>query len=199
MASRALVVHWVDMATACLLGLVAFMQTIFRPPRMLIQLFDCCSSRSVSYEGDNFVLDGQVVRAALKSCNLLASTPDRPLGLHSNYLRFLRAGQFSRPVISTWMWQDHAAIIHLLEWRAALAVESAAKNLDHPDAGINQRLSKAITEAFVATQVGALVSDLNQVPRNEASALGDLYLLVRSYDSVKHIFLITSVTVFSTY
>jgi acyl-CoA oxidase len=131
---------------------------------------------SISYEGDNFVLDGQVVRAALKSYGLLTSTPDRPLGLHSNYLR-LNGSQLSRPVISTAMWQDHAAIIHLLEWRAALAVQSAAQNLDHPDAGINRRLSKAITEAFVATQVGDMVSNLNQLSQNEASALGNLYLL----------------------
>jgi acyl-CoA oxidase len=149
---------------------------------------------SISYEGDNFVLDGQVVRAALKSYGLLTSTPDRPLGLHSNYLR-LNGSQLSRPVISTAMWQDHAAIIHLLEWRAALAVQSAAQNLDHPDAGINRRLSKAITEAFVATQVGDMVSNLNQLSQNEASALGNLYLLVRSYHSAKPIFLITPITI----
>jgi len=132
---------------------------------------------AATYEGDNFVLDGQVVRSALKSYNLLASTPDRPLGSHSNYLRLLSGSQWSRPVISTTMWRDHTAIIHLLEWRAALAVQSAAQNLAHPDAGINHRLSKAITEAFVATQVGDMVSDLNQLSQNEASALGDLYLL----------------------
>lgn len=152
----------------------------------------------VSYEGDNFVLDGQVVRAALKSYNLLASTPDRPLGLHSNYLRLLSGSQLSRPVISTTTWQDHAAIIHLLEWRAALSVQSAAQHLDHPDAGITHRLSKVITEAFVATQVGDMVSDLNQLSQKEASALGGLYLLVRSYPSVKPI-LITPITISSIY
>ncbi|KAF8438360.1 peroxisomal oxidase [Boletus edulis BED1] len=132
---------------------------------------------AATYEGDNFVLDGQVVRAALKSYNLLVSTPDRPLGLHSSYLRLLRTGTLNRPVISAMMWQEHAAIIYLLEWRAALSVKSAAQNSDHPDAGINHRLSKAVTEAFVATQVGAMVSDLNQLSPNEASALKDLYLL----------------------
>ncbi|KAG6374192.1 acyl-CoA dehydrogenase/oxidase C-terminal [Boletus reticuloceps] len=136
---------------------------------------------AATFEGDNFVLDGQVVRAALKSYNFLVSTPDRPLGLHSSYLRLLRAGMLNRPVISAMMWQEHAAIIHLLEWRAALSVQSAAQNSDHPDAGINYRLSKAVTEAFVATQVGAIVSDLNQLSPNEASALKDLYLLVCSY------------------
>lgn len=77
------------------------------------------------------------------------------------------------------MWQDHAAIIHLLEWRAALAVQNAARNLDHPDASIHRRLSKATTEAFVAVQVGNMVSNLNQLSQKEASTLGDLYLLVR--------------------
>lgn len=125
------------------------------------------------------MLDGQVVRAALKSYNLLAVTSDHLLGLHSNYLRLLSGGPSSRPVITTRMWHDHAAIIHLLEWRAALAVQTAARNLNHPDAGIHRRLSKAITEAFVAAQVGNMVSDLNQLSQKEASALGDLYLLVR--------------------
>ena len=175
------------------------MPTIFRPSRMLIQQTDSYCSLSVSYEGDNFVLDGQVVRAALKSYNLLASTPDRPLGSHSNYLRLLCGSQLSRPVISTTMWQDHAAIIYLLEWRAALAVQGAGQNLDHPDAGINHRLSKAITEAFVATRVGDMVSDLSQLSQNEASALGDLFLLVRSYHSIKRVLLITPITVFSIY
>ena len=152
---------------------------------MLIQRSNSYCSLSVSYEGDNFVLDGQVVRAALKSYKLLISTPDRPLGLHSNYLRLLSGGQSSRPVMSTTMWQDHAAIIHLLEWRAALAVQSAAQNLNHPDAGINHRLSKAIAEAFVATQVGDMVATLNELPHNERRALRDLYLLVSPNDSVE--------------
>lgn len=145
---------------------------------MSIQRSVSYCSPSISYEGDNFVLDGQVVRAALKSYNLLASTPDRPLGLHSNYLRLLCRDQSSRPVIRPTTWQDHTAIIQLLEWRAALAVQSAARNLNHSDAGINHRLSKAVTEAFVATQVGDMVAALNQLPHDESCALRDLYLLV---------------------
>lgn len=145
------------------------------------------------------MLDGQVVRAALKSYNLLASAKDRPLGSHSNYLRLLGGEQLNRPAISPTMWQNHAAIIHLLEWRAALAVQSAAQNLHHPDAGINHRLSKAVTEAFVATQVGSMISDLKQLPRNEARALGDLYHLVRSYHSVKLTLLMIPIAMFSIY
>lgn len=175
------------------------MQTIFLPLRMLTQKSDPFCSRSVSYEGDNFVLDGQVVRAALKSYNLLVSAPDRPLGLHSNYLRLLSGSQSNRPVVSTAMWQDHAAIIHLLEWRAALAVKSAALSSNHPDAGINHRLSKAITEAFVATQVGDMVAALNQLPHNESCALRDLYLLVSPNGSIELALLVTLTATSSTY
>ena len=145
------------------------------------------------------MLDEQVVRATLKSCNLLASALDRPLGSHSNYLQLLRTpDQSNRPVISATMWQDYATIIYLLEWRAALAVESAAQNLEHPDAGINHRLSKAVTEAFVATRVGIMVSDLNQLPQNEANALKDLYLLVRPCHSAKLASLFTPIIICST-
>ena len=106
------------MVTACLLESDAFTPTIFRQPRMLIQRLDFCRSRPASYEEDNYVLDEQVVRATLKSCNLLASALDRPLGSHSNYLQLLRTpDQSNRPVISATMWQDYATIIYLLEWR----------------------------------------------------------------------------------
>ncbi|KAG9308651.1 acyl-CoA dehydrogenase/oxidase C-terminal [Chiua virens] len=132
---------------------------------------------AATYEGDNFVLDGQVVRAALKSYKLLYANPDRPLGSHANYLRLLSGSQVGRPVIKSTIWQDYLAIVNLLEWRAALAVQSTARNLDYPDAGINHRLAKAITEAFVAAQVGDMISNLNQLPHNEANALKDLYLL----------------------
>ncbi|KAF9228217.1 acyl-CoA oxidase [Gyrodon lividus] len=132
---------------------------------------------AVTYEGDNFVLDGQVVRAALKSFNFLSSAPNRPLGSHSNYLRLLKGGTSKRPVISGSTWQDSGAIIHLLEWRAALAVQNFASTTDEPDAGINQRLAKAITEAFVAAQVTEMIAGLKSLPQKEARAIGDLYHL----------------------
>ncbi|KAF9234866.1 acyl-CoA dehydrogenase/oxidase C-terminal [Melanogaster broomeanus] len=132
---------------------------------------------AVTYEGDNFVLDGQVVRAALKSYNLLSSAPDRPLASYSNYLRLLKGDSPKRPMISESTWQDPRAIIHLLEWRAALAVQNYAQTADDPDASINQRLAKAITEAFVATQVGEMIADLNSLPQSGARALRDLYHL----------------------
>ncbi|KAG6812804.1 hypothetical protein H0H93_013675, partial [Arthromyces matolae] len=53
---------------------------------------------SATYEGDNFVLDQQVVRAALKSYNALISSPDpsqasKHLSPSSAYLRLLMPGQ----------------------------------------------------------------------------------------------------------
>lgn len=156
------------------------MRTIYRLLRMSASQHDSYHfSQHFSYEGDNFVLDSQVVRAAFKSYNSLTADPDQPLGLHATYLRLLNSDRASRPAISSATWQDHEAIISLLEYRAALAVQSAAKDLDHSDPGINQRLSKAITEAFIATQVADMISNLDQLPPNAASALRDLYLLVR--------------------
>ncbi|KAF9234416.1 hypothetical protein BU15DRAFT_65720 [Melanogaster broomeanus] len=45
------------------------------------------------------------------------------------------------------------AIIHLLEWRGPLAVQNYVQTADEPDACIDQRLAKAIAEAFLATDV----------------------------------------------
>ncbi|KIJ61734.1 hypothetical protein HYDPIDRAFT_96089 [Hydnomerulius pinastri MD-312] len=132
---------------------------------------------AVTYEGDNFVLDGQVVRAALKSYKSLASDPNRRLGSHSYYLRLQKDDAIKRPVVDASTWKDPRAIIHLLEWRAALAVKDFARTVDEPDAGINQRLARAITEAFVATQVGEMIAGLSKLPQLEAGVIGDLYHL----------------------
>jgi acyl-CoA oxidase len=133
---------------------------------------------SCSYEGDNFVLDGQIVRAALKSYNFLSSAPNHPLGSHAKYLRLLKGDAPGRPVISESTWQDSGAIVHLLEWRAALAVQNFAQTANEADAGTNQRLAKAITEAFVATQVAEMIAGLRGLPQTEARVIGDLYHLV---------------------
>ncbi|KAF9234864.1 peroxisomal oxidase [Melanogaster broomeanus] len=101
---------------------------------------------------------------------------DRPSASHSNYLRLLKGDSPERPVISGSAWQDSRAIMHLLEWRAALAVQNYAQTVDEPDTGVNQRLAKAITEPFVATQVGE-IADLKTLPQSGARALGDLYHL----------------------
>ena len=46
------------------------------------------------------------------------------------------------------------------------------------DASINQRLAKAVTEAFVAAQVGEMIKNLTALPSEDARAVGYLYRLV---------------------
>jgi acyl-CoA oxidase len=46
------------------------------------------------------------------------------------------------------------------------------------DASVNQRLAKAVTEAFVAAQVGEMISNLANLPSEDAKAVGSLYRLV---------------------
>jgi acyl-CoA oxidase len=142
-----------------------------------------------SYEGDNFVLDGQIVRAALKSYNFLSSAPNHPLGSHAKYLRLLKGDAPGRPVISESTWQNSGAIVHLLEWRAALAIQNFAQTVDEADADINQRLAKAITEAFVATRVAEMIAGLRGLPEKEARVIGDLYHLVNSTLRIKIVLL----------
>ncbi|KAH7882117.1 peroxisomal oxidase [Phlebopus sp. FC_14] len=131
---------------------------------------------AVTYEGDNYVLDGQVVRAALKSYKSLFSNSNYSLGLHS-YLRLLQVDDPARPQINATIWQHSRSIIRILEWRAALAVKNYAQAADELDGGINHRLSKAITESFVAARVGDMISALDKLPQEEARVLGELYHL----------------------
>ncbi|KAF8147662.1 peroxisomal oxidase [Crassisporium funariophilum] len=135
---------------------------------------------SVTYEGDNFVLDGQVVRAALKSYrNLFSSKPPSVSSLSpsSYYLRLLVNAPPDLSVPSDQDWRDPAASIHLLELRAALLVQEHAQNVDTPDASINQRVSKAVTEAFVAVQVGEMIKSLESMQAKERAIVTRVYLL----------------------
>ncbi|KAK1236046.1 hypothetical protein PQX77_000725 [Marasmius sp. AFHP31] len=132
---------------------------------------------SVTFEGENFVLDQQVVRAALKAFSTLmtcAQTQGRHKVLElsqalppsSAYLKRLLPGPDKRPseppVLSDASWQDYGVLITLIEWRAALLVHEIAQTTDSPDATIYQRVSKAVTEAFVAGRVGEMISQLEQ-------------------------------------
>jgi acyl-CoA oxidase len=49
------------------------------------------------------------------------------------------------------------------------------------DASVNQRLAKAVTEAFVAAQVGEMISNLANLPSEDAKVVGSLYRLVSCY------------------
>ncbi|KII94224.1 hypothetical protein PLICRDRAFT_420565 [Plicaturopsis crispa FD-325 SS-3] len=129
---------------------------------------------SVTYEGDNFVLDQQVVRAAVKSYkNLMTSNDPSVLSPSSNYLRLLLAPPHNPSVTS---WNDPAVAIQYLEWRAALLVRERAVHHADPDASADQRVSKAVTEAFVAVQVGDIIASLPLAPK-EGAAVGALFRL----------------------
>jgi acyl-CoA oxidase len=49
------------------------------------------------------------------------------------------------------------------------------------DASINQRLAKAVTEAFVAAQVSGMINNLANLPSEDAKVVGSLYGLVSCY------------------
>jgi acyl-CoA oxidase len=57
---------------------------------------------------------------------------------------------------------------------------------------INQRLAKAVTEAFVTTQVGEMINNLAHLPWEDAKVVGSLYRLVSCYLRYWKLFLIAS-------
>ncbi|KAG7441254.1 peroxisomal oxidase [Guyanagaster necrorhizus] len=125
---------------------------------------------SVTFEGENFVLDKQVVRAALKASKDDTSS----LSPFSRYLRLLHPGK-EFPVPS---WLDPTEVVLLLEWRAAVLVQDAAETDDDSDTSLTQRVSKAVAEAFVATQVLEMISTAQSSLRAEdALVLKGLFML----------------------
>lgn len=136
---------------------------------------------SATFEGDNFVLDGQLVRAATKLCKaVLSSTSDvSKLPPSSAYLRLLSTASKAPPQVTASTWHDVQSVVLLLEWRAALMVKNFTQTpaSGDVDASVNQRLAKAVTEAFVAAQVGEMINNLANLPSEDAKAVGCLYRL----------------------
>ncbi|KIK60024.1 hypothetical protein GYMLUDRAFT_44047 [Collybiopsis luxurians FD-317 M1] len=151
---------------------------------------------SVTYEGENFVLDQQAVRAALKAFHNLfgddgksrpSSSTIQNLPPSTYYLRLLANTPSSEPPIlqdasnsSASSWNDPETLILLLEWRAALLVHELAQTVRDPDATIYQRVSKGTTEAFVGRRVGEMIGALrgnSELKKNDVVVLSKLYLL----------------------
>lgn len=136
---------------------------------------------SATFEGDNFVLDGQVVRAATKLCKavLSSTTAVAKLTLPSAYLRLLSTTSEAPPEVTASTWHDVQSVVLLLEWRAALMVKNFTQTpaSGDVDANVNQRLARAITEAFVAAQVGEMINNLTNLPSEDARVVGCLYRL----------------------
>ncbi|KAH9851253.1 acyl-CoA oxidase [Lenzites betulinus] len=136
---------------------------------------------SVTYEGDNFVLDQQVVRAALKAYDANVARKDKSVaGLtpSSSYLRLLIKDEPQVDTSSANAWKDPRTSISLLERRAAAMVKERAQHRNEPDASSDYRVARAVTEAFVAVQVGDIIRTVEgTMPTQEAAVLRTLYLL----------------------
>ena len=130
-------------------------------------------------------MDQQVVRSALKSYRNLFSSNLlflSSLSPSSNYLRLLTPPALNVS-LSIQDFADPNTSILLLELRAALIVQDHAKNLatGDIDASVNQRVSKAVTEAFVAVQVAGMIKGLEDdegMKGNDADVVKKVYLLV---------------------
>ncbi|KAF7297428.1 Acyl-coenzyme A oxidase [Mycena indigotica] len=135
---------------------------------------------AATYEGENFVLDGQVIRAALKSFrNITASSTPPKFSPTSAYLRLLVEKDVLPPELSPASWRNVTIPILLLEWRAALLVHEAAQTIGQPDSTLTHRVSRAVTEAFVAGQVGQMIAALGStaLKPHEAEVVSKIYLL----------------------
>ncbi|KAF9812787.1 hypothetical protein IEO21_05990 [Rhodonia placenta] len=132
-----------------------------------------------TYEGDNYVLDIQIVRAALKSYRALQAS-EHPtassLPPSSAYLRLLLP-EFSTITGSTPAWLDPMVSINLLERRVAVMVENRALHEKDPDASMDNRVSRAAAEAYFATKIGALIENLSRSLPPQEVAVGLLALV----------------------
>lgn len=75
---------------------------------------------------------------------------------------------------------SYKSYILLLEWRAALLVREIFLHQKEADTNPDQRVAKAVTEAFVARQVGEMIENLDSdaLGVRDRAVLRDLYTLV---------------------
>ncbi|KAH9886690.1 acyl-CoA oxidase [Cubamyces lactineus] len=131
---------------------------------------------AATFEGDNFVLDQQVVRAALKAYDALVVRKTRSNSDLTPSTAYLRLLTETSPLPQDWA--DPQTSILLLERRAAAMVQDRARHAEDPDASSDQRVARAVTDAFVGAQVGEIIRDLEKtVGGREASVLRNVYLL----------------------
>ncbi|KAK7055264.1 acyl-coenzyme A oxidase [Favolaschia claudopus] len=133
---------------------------------------------AATYEGENFVLDQQVVRAALKTFRGLSPTKVPSLSITSLYLRHLLDKDSAPPSLDDQAWTQPTFAILLLEWRAAFLVQEIANTTSAPEPTAAHRASRAVTEAFVAGRVGELITGLDAALKSrEAAVVRKVYLL----------------------
>lgn len=135
----------------------------------------------VRYEGDNFVLDLQIVRGALKAYRSLqtfgfSAEAVARLPPSASYLQFV-AAESSQPIEPDWA--NPNQVVNLLERRAAAMVQNRVdeRNID---ASMDNRVSKAVIDAYLAVRVSTLIEDAQRVlPARDAVVVFKLYVLVR--------------------
>ncbi|KAF8591665.1 acyl-CoA oxidase [Ramaria rubella] len=136
-----------------------------------------------TFEGDNYVLTQQVVRAALKTLQAMTSSPDptkfaKSLPPSTYCLRLLL-----EPISTSVLTWSVSEAIHLLELRGAHMVQEHASRFKAGtlDGGAEWRVARAVTEAFVAQRIEETIVQLEkrlQPPSaSVVSALMRLYLL----------------------
>lgn len=108
----------------------------------------------------------------------------------SRYLRLLISPARSLPSFTEDDFRHPTTSILLLEWRAARIVEEHARTVDDSDASINQRVAKAVTEAFIAAQIGEIINTLGPtgMKERERNIVGKVYLLVSFISAIPYHF-----------
>ena len=134
---------------------------------------------AVTFEGDNFVLDHQVVRSATKAYSRAQIDTQASLSPSTAYLRLLKSAP---PIFAEDKdWFDDKRLATLLEMRAARVVEARARSGDDAtDPGAAERVSNAVAAAFVGTQVAGMIDTLgaSALGTQEQSAMARLCILV---------------------
>ncbi|GAA5907744.1 hypothetical protein JCM6882_008961 [Rhodosporidiobolus microsporus] len=132
---------------------------------------------SVTYEGDNYILNFQVARAALKTLSALASSsstsstcsalhPSDPFLPSLSQLTALPSLPLPAPSPSSPSWTDPKYLLTLLHLRAALltarlaAVLAAGRKQWEDLSWECREVAEAVAEAWVAGEVGKAVEEL---------------------------------------
>lgn len=136
---------------------------------------------SNTYEGDNYVLVQQVVQAAVKNLQsvLSSSIPSDAVASLPPFLRCFRH-LFSSQSAPADPFSVFGAI-HLLELRGAHMVYEHIRRIHakETDGSADWRVSRAITEAFVAQQVGELIKGMDK--HFSPKSADQIYGLLRLY------------------
>jgi acyl-CoA oxidase len=173
----------------CMVSICRVLRTSIITRSLLLRLD---ASYRCRFEGDNFVLDHQVVRAALKAHSALASLRTANNMNTGNHLtpmtRFLRHLVTPPDTSSSSLnWTDPKTLVELLERRAACVVDAYAilvsSGKEGEDAGASRRISGAVTSAFVGAQVLEMIRSLDDkdgLGVKDKEILKKLYTLVLS-------------------